>query len=102
LCVSHPPLHSFPTRRSSDLSNFDSTKVYPLVDYIYPVPGANVGQWGFIMPDVMEPRALAEVGFVVTQIMGRGTGSRSKAFLDVRSEEHTSELQSRFDLVCRL
>src|SRR5699024_11981263 len=25
-----------------------------------------------------------------------------EAFLDLRSEEHTSELQSRFDLVCRL
>ena len=24
------------------------------------------------------------------------------AFKDIRSEEHTSELQSRFDLVCRL
>src|SRR5699024_11346936 len=28
--------------------------------------------------------------------------SRSVLHKDVRSEEHTSELQSRFDLVCRL
>src|SRR5699024_4374347 len=28
--------------------------------------------------------------------------SRTNTLLDVRSEEHTSELQSRFDLVCRL
>src|SRR5699024_5152140 len=25
-----------------------------------------------------------------------------RAFVDLRSEEHTSELQSRFDIVCRL
>src|SRR5699024_11456226 len=30
------------------------------------------------------------------------TGKRAKAHCDMRSEEHTSELQSRFDLVCRL
>src|SRR5690349_23770424 len=29
-------------------------------------------------------------------------GDRRAAVLDVRSEEHTSELQSRRDLVCRL
>src|SRR5699024_9156830 len=29
-------------------------------------------------------------------------GTQSRGFIDVRSEEHTSELQSRFDLVCRL
>src|SRR5699024_11238466 len=27
---------------------------------------------------------------------------RAPVFLSIRSEEHTSELQSRFDLVCRL
>jgi dipeptidyl aminopeptidase/acylaminoacyl peptidase len=63
-------------------ATFDSTKVYPVVDYIYPVPGANIQQFGYIMPDQMEPRALAELGFVVTQVMARGTGGRSKPFLD--------------------
>src|SRR5699024_11653525 len=29
-------------------------------------------------------------------------GYLAALFIDVRSEEHTSELQSRFDLVCRL
>src|SRR5207249_7194051 len=31
-----------------------------------------------------------------------GTGSGIIVSFDTRSEEHTSELQSRFDLVCRL
>src|SRR5699024_11221510 len=34
----------------------------------------------------------------VVEVGGVGPGQRG----DVRSEEHTSELQSRFDLVCRL
>src|SRR5207249_10118407 len=29
-------------------------------------------------------------------------GEKNRGFADGRSEEHTSELQSRFDLVCRL
>src|SRR5207249_11260832 len=31
-----------------------------------------------------------------------GIGGPAKFFVEARSEEHTSELQSRFDLVCRL
>src|SRR5699024_12540102 len=31
-----------------------------------------------------------------------GLRPRSDAMIELRSEEHTSELQSRFDLVCRL
>src|SRR5699024_12049637 len=31
-----------------------------------------------------------------------GDETKARALLPVRSEEHTSELQSRFDLVCRL
>src|SRR5437868_10265610 len=31
-----------------------------------------------------------------------GRGARDAALFRYRSEEHTSELQSRFDLVCRL
>src|SRR5437868_8267695 len=31
-----------------------------------------------------------------------GRDSKGRDFLQARSEEHTSELQSRFDLVCRL
>src|SRR5438105_10169450 len=36
------------------------------------------------------------------QSLAPGSGSNSKARLPKRSEEHTSELQSRVDLVCRL
>ncbi len=66
-------------------SHFDSTRAYPLIDNIYPVPGGSVRWDGFprfMSYDGDGPCALAELGFVVVQITGRGTGSRSKAFLD--------------------
>src|SRR5438309_9147946 len=66
-CYSPPRnLHSFPTRRSSDLCRVDS------------------------------PRLQAR------QRAGRGRRARAGDRLRARSEEHTSELQSQFHLVCRL
>src|SRR5438105_5078590 len=65
----HRHLHSFPTRRSSDLF-------------------AHTG-------DHAEPRLEQEVAAAPGgEEEGEATASRS--------EEHTSELQSRVDLVCRL
>src|SRR5207249_9084912 len=43
--------------------------------------------------------------YIVNAILVKGTREVAEALAsrpDVRSEEHTSELQSRFDLVCRL
>src|SRR5699024_11855484 len=37
-----------------------------------------------------------------TPVDENGLSELSAIYLDPRSEEHTSELQSRFDLVCRL
>src|SRR5207249_6394760 len=48
--------------------------------------------------DLKEPRAL-DLAYAVTSHRSQGL-SRERVYL--RSEEHTSELQSRFDLVCRL
>src|SRR5207249_11909561 len=99
-----PPrdLHSFPTRRSSDL-------VSGL--FFFPRGGSAQVARGL-------GRALAETGWEVTLAAGSlgqaGEQTHAPTFfggLDVvtvdyspgsegRSEEHTSELQSRFDLVC--
>src|SRR5207249_11759987 len=80
-------LHSFPTRRSSDLS--------PGLTLATPGPTSST------IPAASWPRA-----------MGRGSGQSPFMMCQSlwqimngdwpRSEEHTSELQSRFDLVCRL
>src|SRR5699024_12807396 len=60
-----PPLHSFPTRRSSDLG-----------------------------------RALHQIHLAIVE--SALLPQLDHAAPGPRSEEHTSELQSRFDLVCRL
>ena len=60
-------------------SNFDSTKSYPIIDHIYPGPQVgSVGSWAFNARH--EPRALAELGFIVIELDHMGTPGRSKAF----------------------
>src|SRR5207253_7416799 len=95
------PLPSFPTRRSSDLLILtDVDAVY--ADWGKPTqrPLSRItadeaerldreGQFG---EGSMAPKIRAAVDFV------RRTGGRAV----IRSEEHTSELQSRGHLVCRL
>src|SRR5438046_5397858 len=70
-------LHSFPTRRSSDLGPLAGLDVRPL----QPVRGT--GQGGSVLG-------------------GRGPVRDEQPRGDRRSEEHTSELQSLTNLVCRL
>ena len=62
-------------------SNFDATKKYPVIEYIYPGPQVgSVGQWAW--QSGSENKALAELGFVVVQLDHLGTPLRSKAFHD--------------------
>src|SRR5699024_12348675 len=74
----HRDLHSFPTRRSSDLS-----------------PGIPTGS-GPWKNTRTPPSHFPCTARTWTR------GSREISPCPSRSEEHTSELQSRFDLVCRL
>jgi dipeptidyl aminopeptidase/acylaminoacyl peptidase len=63
-------------------SKLDSTKKYPIIDYIYPGPqSGSVGPRSF-SPARGDHQALAELGFVVVAIDGMGTPGRSKAFAD--------------------
>src|SRR5699024_12392042 len=82
----HLCLHSFPTRRSSDLESLRAAGVSAL----------GQGRDGDL-DDVsrLEGRRDLLRGLGVGGVGGVGE-------VDGRSEEHTSELQSRFDLVCRL
>src|SRR5699024_11551860 len=91
--------HSFPTRRSSDLT-VSGPGYGPRLECSYNKSG---------IPPV-PPRKLA-LTFpwlppILYKLHEQSISSYSKAprGLSVlsRSEEHTSELQSRFDLVCRL
>ncbi|HEX6132395.1 MAG TPA: DPP IV N-terminal domain-containing protein [Longimicrobiales bacterium] len=64
-------------------TRLDSTRSYPIVNYIYPGPwGSSVGTRSF-SPARGDHQALAELGFVVVVIDGMGTEWRSKSFHDV-------------------
>ena len=63
-------------------SRLDSTRKYPIVNYIYPGPqSGSVGSRSFAAARA-DHQALAELGFVVVAIDGMGTPGRSKAFAD--------------------
>jgi dipeptidyl aminopeptidase/acylaminoacyl peptidase len=63
-------------------TQLDSTRKYPIINYIYPGPwGSSVGSRSFA-PARADHQALAELGFVVVAIDGMGTEWRSKKFGD--------------------
>jgi dipeptidyl-peptidase-4 len=63
-------------------TNFDSTKKYPIINHAYPGPqSGSVGSRTFSAARG-DRQALAELGFVVVSIDGRGTPGRSKSFHD--------------------
>ena len=72
--------------------DFDPEKRYPIVEYIYDGWNTTVVSRTFSRPgnagddyplDSIDPLALAQLGFVVWVVDGRGTDERGKAFLDV-------------------
>src|SRR5207249_6015016 len=63
--------------------------------------GLSTGRILSIMKTRTEEDALGEVEVPADHLWGAQT-QRSLENFPIRSEEHTSELQSRFDLVCRL
>src|SRR5207247_11400564 len=96
-CISpgrvHPdPHHSFPTRRSSDLPT--ATAVNTLHPARPPCPASIPIRWQQATPS----------GNMIPARLGLLWPMRSPSITIwiSRSEEHTSELQSRVDLVCRL
>src|SRR5690606_40542380 len=91
----HPDLHSFPTRRSSDLVRLEQVGGHTsaVTDVVTDVVGDGGGVARVVLGDVLLHLA-DQVGADVS-----GLGEDATAD---RSEEHTSELQSRENLVCRL
>ncbi|HVT41233.1 MAG TPA: DPP IV N-terminal domain-containing protein [Gemmatimonadaceae bacterium] len=63
-------------------SNFDPSKKYPIINNAYPGPqSGSVGPRSFSAARG-DRQALAELGFIVVSIDGRGTPGRSKSFHD--------------------
>ena len=63
-------------------SNFDASKKYPIVTYIYPGPQVGSVRSRSFMPAHGDHQALAELGFIVIAVDGMGTPLRSKSFQD--------------------
>src|SRR5699024_12402970 len=98
--ISHRFLHSFPTRRSSDLiQHFDTvTKGAAGIYVTYKKPDFWALTFENDIPFYYIALVIMLLMVLVTYLF---TKSKTGYYLS-RSEEHTSELQSRFDLVCRL
>lgn len=63
-------------------TNFDPKKKYPVLEYIYASPGNQYTPKSFFTNNrYLNP--IAELGFIVIQLDGKGTSFRSKAFEDV-------------------
>src|SRR5207248_11206106 len=87
-CSAPPPdLHSFPTRRSSDL----------------PVSSSMIGLSNSGSKTRTDSEKLPALNRLTPSALATCGNPRAKALgVKRRSEEHTSELQSPYDLVCRL
>src|SRR5699024_12383419 len=84
----HRDLHSFPTRRSSDLEGLQKPTRMDYITYLIGVFAYNRLEE---LDDLQKDELIEWYNNVKFTNMSNS-----------RSEEHTSELQSRFDLVCRL
>src|SRR5207249_6702197 len=92
---SHPPLpapHPFPTRRSSDLIGGPNPLGITVNGVTLTAKGSQVS---LIAED-------GSIGDIIAKTGDIGAPDNPVIIRATRSEEHTSELQSRFDLVCRL
>src|SRR5690606_40990866 len=98
----NPTLHSFPTRRSSDLlapggresRSVLSRPLYVLYGLRRRLPG---GRYLTALPDCVGEAIRAQAAHI-----GAVGPADRMTYIYFRSEEHTSELQSRENLVCRL
>src|SRR5690606_41949324 len=87
----HLQLHSFPTRRSSDLTADPGISPSSIRNWITRAPKiwVDITDW---VSDSARVNAIRKASMQIRRRCGS----------EKRSEEHTSELQSRENLVCRL
>jgi dipeptidyl aminopeptidase/acylaminoacyl peptidase len=67
-------------------TNFDASKKYPIVDYVYPGPQIGSCPSRSFSAASGDDQALADLGFVVVCIDGMGTPFRSKSFHDEHAD----------------
>src|SRR5207249_10976941 len=89
----------FPTRRSSDLER-GSQQVFAYVPEFRAL--CKQAKRGYQTDHQAACRFWILLGDVVAYLAEENPEAARRLMVRLRSEEHTSELQSRFDLVCRL
>src|SRR5699024_11819378 len=89
-------LLSFPTRRSSDLVSY-----FPQISNVF-LADSTGRRCSSTIHCFCTSSTLAPLDVRAYLIPGNSLNSSGTPIHGLRSEEHTSELQSRFDLVCRL
>src|SRR5690606_41707455 len=91
-----PDSHSYPTRRSSDLLLLPAARLEGACEGL--LHAVQVAQVDIVLPiGDLDPGVPERLGDGQPELRLNGESAH-----DVRSEEHTSELQSRENLVCRL
>src|SRR5207249_9558421 len=95
----HPYIPSFPTRRSSDLARIalmpgDPSQIIDSEGNPSPLDAQLVA--------IMKSGLIRRMSVAQTHQACLEESIKDFGLLPTRSEEHTSELQSRFDLVCRI
>src|SRR5205814_5488006 len=96
----HRALHSFPTRRSSDLSGAKFFRGGAFKPRTSPYAFSGLGEPGLkILAEIRKEFGLK----IVSEALDEANVDLVEKYADmIRSEEHTSELQSLRHLVCRL
>src|SRR5207244_5094338 len=95
-------LDSFPTRRSSDLA-VDPSKVQEVLEWKSPTSVTEIrsflGLAGYYRRFIQD---FSKIAKPMTKLLQKEAKFNWTSDCEVRSEEHTSELQSPDHLVCRL
>src|SRR5690606_40613640 len=99
---SHKDLLSFPTRRSSDLTELENwlSSVTDLGSDFAVAPGK--GESTEEIKAISDRLHAMQEGGATNPRIAASMASLADGISGLRSEEHTSELQSRENLVCRL
>src|SRR5690606_41888295 len=96
-CSAHPVLHPFPTRRSSDLITANAATEFTTL-----LSEFKHSSYSFECKVASTAAGNGHIGIVAAFVRVDGDNHYIVASRNFRSEEHTSELQSRENLVCRL
>src|SRR5205823_13646802 len=98
----YPPPASFPTRRSSDLT-LRGDRMYAFFDKLVNVALARVRDFSGVSTKSFDGRGSYSIGLREQTIFPEIEFDKVDRIrgMQVRSEEHTSELQSLAYLVCR-